>query len=69
MHTRLEPLKICDPLGLDQLLSSATVKILGSPFWVGRVYSLKIWVVVTQIYENWISATQFLRVDTTNSKV
>jgi len=46
--------------GFDHSPTTITVKIFGSPFWVSRVYSLKIWVVVTKIFEAWVSRTQFI---------
>jgi len=35
-----------------------TIKILESNFWVSRVYSLKNWVVVTQISKIWVNINQ-----------
>jgi len=32
-----------------------TVKIFGTNFWVSRVYSLKNWVVLTQISKIWVT--------------
>jgi len=42
-------------------LKDIIVKNFGAPFGVGRVYSVKICVVVTQIVETWVSTTQFFR--------
>jgi len=41
-------------------MTSYTVKIFGSNFWVSRVYSLKKWVGLTQISKNWVTTVLIL---------
>jgi len=38
-----------------------TDKNFGSNVWFSRVYSLKNWVVVTQISKNWVTVTQIFK--------